>query len=86
MGEQLQVKKSGSSIAGRNDTDRKLWVVAVLAFWVSLAITLAFFLVTGEVDLILLSITLGTMVLGIWLKARYQLKQRNPGGGNHDST
>lgn len=59
------------------DTSRKLWV---LAFWVSAGVTLAVMLTTGKLDLILVSITLGMMVLGVWLKARYQLRQRKARG------
>ena len=62
------------------DTSRKLWVLAVLAFWISAGVTLAVMLTTGKLDLILVSITLGMMVLGVWLKARYQLRKRKARG------
>jgi high-affinity Fe2+/Pb2+ permease len=58
------------------ETSRKLWVVAVLAFWVSAVISLIAMAITGKLNLILVSITLGMMVLGVWLKIRYQLRQR----------
>lgn len=58
------------------EISRKLWVVAVLAFWISAAISLVTLLITGKLNLILVSITLGMMVLGVWLKIRYQLHQR----------
>jgi high-affinity Fe2+/Pb2+ permease len=58
------------------ETSRKLWVIAVLAFWVSAAISLLTLVVTGKLNLILTSITLGMLVLGVWLKIRYQLHQR----------
>ncbi|MES9872577.1 MAG: hypothetical protein ABW146_05665 [Candidatus Sedimenticola sp. 6PFRAG7] len=86
MNEQLRRVESEPSKTKSNDTDRKLWVVATLAFWVSLAITIATLVVTGKINLVLASITLGTMILGIWLKARYQLKQRKDGDHSNDST
>ena len=70
------VKTLRSHHSESDDTSRKLWVVAVLAFWISLGITLTTMLITGKLDLILVSITLGLMVLGVWLKVRYQLRQR----------
>ena len=58
------------------DHSRMLWVVTVLAFWVSLSITVVVLLVTGKLNLILASISLGLMILGVALKTRYQLQQR----------
>lgn len=58
------------------ETARKLWVIAVLAFWVSAAVSLITMMMTGKLNLILVSVTLGMMVLGIWLKIRYQMRQR----------
>ena len=60
------VKTLRSHHSESDDTSRKLWVVAVLAFWISLGITLTTMLITGKLDLILVSITLGLMVLGVW--------------------
>jgi hypothetical protein len=37
-------------------------------------------LTTGKLNQILVSIAFGMMVLGVWLKARYQLRQRKAGG------
>ena len=54
------------------NTARNLWVIAVLAFWVTLGILLLVFFLRDEVNLILVSIALGLMILGVWLKARYQ--------------
>ena len=44
--------------------------------------TLAVMLTTGKLNLNLIPvcITLGMMVLGVWLKARYQLRQRKARG------
>lgn len=58
------------------DHSRTLWVVTVLAFWVSLLITVVVLFVTGKLNLILASVSLGLMILGVALKTRYQLKQR----------
>ena len=76
MGEQRRREALQSASTQSDESGRKLWVLAVLGFWVSAAVTLAAMLVTGKLDLILVSITLGLMVLGVWLKARYQLRQR----------
>ncbi len=80
MGEQRRRKKLQPAPVKPDDNDRKLWVVAVLAFWISAGITLAVLLITGKLNLILLCVTLGMMVLGVWLKARYQLRQRKASG------
>ena len=37
-------------------------------------------LTTGKLNQILVSIALGMMVLGVWFKARYRLRQRKAGG------
>ena len=73
-------KEFNAASAESVDTSRNLWVLAVLAFWVSAGVTLAVMLITGKLDLILVSITLGMMVLGVWLKARYQLRRRKARG------
>jgi len=80
MGEPGRQKEFNAASAESVDTSRQLWVLAVLAFWVSAGVTLAVMLTTGKLDLILVSITLGMTVLGVWLKARYQLRQRKARG------
>jgi hypothetical protein len=80
MGEPGRHKEFNAASAESVDTSRKLWVPAVLAFWVSAGVTLAVMLTTGKLNLILVSITLGMMVLGVWLKAQYQLRQRKARG------
>jgi len=77
MGEPGCHKEFNAASAESVDTSRKLWV---LAFWVSTGVTLAVMLTTGKLNLILVSITLGMMVLGVWLKAQYQLRQRKARG------
>lgn len=67
----------------RLDRAKVLWVVAVLAFWLSAAVLLAIYLLKDKLDLILVSVTLGMMVLGVWLKARYQLLLRKRPEGGH---
>jgi len=52
---------------------KTLWVVAVLAFWVNVAILGVVYYLKDKLDLILISIALGLMILGVWLKARYQV-------------
>jgi hypothetical protein len=63
-------------------TAKTLWVIATLGFWVSLGILLlVFWLGDGELNLILVSVVLGLLVVGVWLKLRYQLLLRKGGGG-----
>ena len=52
------------------------WVASVIAFWVSASILAVILLVEGKLNLILTSITLGMLVIGVWLKTRYQLHLR----------
>ena len=80
MGEPGRHKEFNAASAESVDTSRKLWVLEVLAFWVSAGVTLAVMLTTGKLNLILVSITLGMMVLGVWLKAQYQLRHRKARG------
>ena len=80
MGEQRRREELQSATGTPADHDRTLWVVAVLAFWISAGITVAVLLITGKLDFILVTITLGMMVLGVWLKARYQLRKHKAGG------
>ena len=57
------------------------WVAAVMAFWVSVLVLVAVFFLEGRLSIVLTSICLGLLVVGIWLKARYQLHlRRGPGG------
>ncbi len=62
--------------ARRRDTLRTQWVVAVLAFWITLVLAGVLYYLTGSMSLILAAVGLGTMILGVWLKARYQLHIR----------
>ena len=75
MGEPRRHKEFNAASAESVDTSRKLWVLEVLAFWVSAGVTLAVMLTTGKLNLNPASITLGMMILGAWLKARYQLER-----------
>ena len=52
------------------------WVVSVVVFWISVAILLVVFFAKGRLDLVIASITIGLMMLGVWLKAKYQLHLR----------
>jgi hypothetical protein len=51
-------------------------VAAVLAFWITVAITALVFWLKGELNFILLSVALGTLILGLWLKTRFQVHMR----------
>lgn len=57
-------------------TLRTQWVASVVAFWVSTAVLLVVFFIENKLNLILVSIVLGMLLIGIWLKTRYQLHQR----------
>ncbi len=76
MGEQRRKKEFQAASVTPYNISHKLWVFSVLAFWISAGITLAVMLFTGKLNLILVSITCGMMLLGVWLKLRYQLQQR----------
>ena len=57
------------------DSIKTRWVVAVFAFWITAAILALVYVIENKLNLILVSIALGTMIIGIWLKARFQLHQ-----------
>ncbi|MEA3413233.1 MAG: zinc ribbon domain-containing protein [Pseudomonadota bacterium] len=57
-------------------TLRTQWVAAVVAFWVSAAVLGVVFFIEHKLNLILVSIVLGMLLIGVWLKTRYQLHQR----------
>ena len=79
-----------SSIRSDDDAERSLagqslkkrWVVSVMAFWVSTLVLVVVFFTKGELDLLLVSICLGLLIVGVWLKVRYQLHQRKGPGGH----
>jgi ribosomal protein L37E len=52
------------------------WVASVIAFWVSAAVLGVVFFIENKLNLILVSITLGMLLIGMWLKTRFQLHQR----------
>lgn len=58
------------------------WVAAVMAFWVSIAVLIVVFFIEGQLNLILVSICLGLMIVGVWLKTRYQLHLRKGRAGS----
>lgn len=62
--------------AKQRDQAKLLWVIAVLGFWITLAVLAVVYYIRNELDLVLVTIALGMMVLGVWLKIRYQLIQR----------
>ena len=68
-----------------SDLSRSLktrWVAVVMAFWVSVMVLAAVFVLEGRLSIVLMSICLGLLVLGVWLKARYQLHLRKGPGGH----
>lgn len=62
------------------DSIKTRWVASVIAFWVSAAILVVVSLIEGRLNLILVSVCLGLLLIGVWLKTRYQLHlRREPG-------
>jgi len=59
---------------------KTLWVIAALFFWFSLFFQAGLFILDGTLNLIILSIVLGTMVLGMVLKFRLNLHIRKGPG------
>ena len=81
---ETQSRGSRAEWVRQRDQARTLWVIAVLAFWVTLVVLALVYFVKDELDLVLVSIALGMMVLGVWLKARYQLVlRREPRESDH---
>lgn len=62
------------------DSLKTKWVASVLAFWVSVAVLGAVFFIDGDLNLVLVSIALGMLVIGVWLKSRYLLHLRKEPG------
>ena len=56
------------------------WVASVIAFWVSAAVLGVVFVIQDKLNLILVSIVLGMLLIGVWLKTRYQLHVRKEPG------
>ena len=58
------------------DKIKNQWVIAVVAFWITVAIQVLVYFYHKELNFILLSIAGGMMVLGVWLKLRLKLHLR----------
>ena len=63
------------------DSLKTRWVASVIAFWVSAAVLVVVSVIENQLNLILVSICLGLLVVGVWLKTRYQLHLRKGPGG-----
>jgi hypothetical protein len=68
---------TGSEWARARDSLKTKWIASVVAFWVSASVWGVVLFIDGKVNLILTSIVLGMLVIGMWLKTRYQLHLRN---------
>ena len=55
---------------------KNLWIFAVFGFYVSIIVAGIVWFLHHEVNLVLVSVILGMMILGVWLKTRYQLLVR----------
>ena len=64
------------------DSLKTRWVASVLGFWVSVAVLIVVYFIKGELELVLVSICLGLLVVGVWLKTRYQAHLRSDPGGH----
>ncbi|MCU7882450.1 MAG: hypothetical protein KZQ66_19375 [Candidatus Thiodiazotropha sp. (ex Lucinoma aequizonata)] len=74
-----KTKPSGNWLAWSKQRDslKTRWVILVVAFWVTGIIAVAMYLYNKELNFILTSIAIGMMILGTWLKSRYQIHVRN---------
>ena len=71
------LSSAASEWAHARDGLKTKWVVSVIAFWVSVVILAVVFFIEQRLNLTLASIALGMLVIGIWLKTRYQMHLRN---------
>ena len=69
-------KEEHNTWSRERDRMKFFWVLAVVAFWVTVIIQVLVYWLKGELNLILLSIASGMMVLGLWFKTRLQLHLR----------
>ena len=75
-----QASESQNDWKKERDRLKTLWVVATLFFWFSLIFQGGLFILDGTLNLIILSIILGTMMLGTVLKIRLNLHLRKGPG------
>lgn len=73
---QRKTQRIHSEWAKERDRAKLLWIVTTLAFWISLAILGFVYLLKDELHFVLISVVLGMLLLGIWLKLRYKLVLR----------
>ena len=57
-------------------TRKTLWTASVITFWVSAIILGFLYVIQNKLSLVVLSIVVGMLILGVWLKARYQIHLR----------
>lgn len=74
--------RSGDDWSRVRDSLKTRWVAAVIAFWMSALMLVIMSLFEGRLNLVLASICLGLLMVGIWLKARYQLHLRKGSNGH----
>lgn len=80
-GARLEPAVESSAWSSVRDSLKTRWVASVIAFWVSAAVLAAVSIIEDQLNLILVSICLGLLVVGVWLKTRYQLHLRKGPGG-----
>ena len=85
MGKQLpELARDPTEWDQQRNRAKNLWVIAVFGFWITIAILAIVYFLKDELNLVLVSIALGMMILGVWLKTRYQLMlRRGPQGPGH---
>lgn len=69
-------KEDHKTWSSERDRIRLFWVLATVAFFVTVIVQVLVYLFKDELNLILISIAGGMMVLGLWFKIRFQLHMR----------
>jgi len=75
-----QTSKRQNDWEKERDRLKKLWILVALFFWFSLIFQGGLFILDGTLNLIILSVILGTLVLGTVLKFRLNLHVRKGPG------
>ena len=69
-------KEDHKTWSSERDRIKLFWVLATVAFFVTVIVQVLVYLFKDELNLILISIAGGMMVLGLWFKIRFQLHMR----------
>ena len=69
-------KDTHKTWSSERDRLKFFWVLATVAFWVTVIVQALVYLLKDELNPILISIAGGMMILGLWFKTRFQLHMR----------